>query len=299
MLRPWHALAGAIVVTGCTVVGTGVGGGEDPSGDEGGGGDDTGSASDPAGGKLTLNGLVLDLFVLMDLEPSALGHWESDTVAIADSGSIDAVLAHADGAEHLEYLALCALDEGTELVAGGQHYPGLFGLGAEWVDEGCGESCQRWISACVLAHANAYGVPVEMSLRGSHPGLRWDEQISSEFTLQEAAFYGNVFAVAGVDSVRRPLYACIGRALIAWDDDEEEHPDTSLEYLEKRICGTGDCGLKSTGPCTAPVEPGSICTHDAGWEGYYADCEGESESYSNPFPVPVYPEVVTTYLVQQ
>ena len=299
MLRPWHALAGALVVTGCTAVGTGVGGGEDPSGDESGGGDDTGSASDPAGGKLTLNGLVLDLYVLMDLEPSALGHWESDTVAIADSGSIDAVLAHADGAEHVEYLARCALDEGTELVAGGQHYPGLFGLGAEWVDEGCGESCQRWISACVLAHANAYGVPVEMSLRGSHAGLRWDEQIASEFTLQEAAFYGNVFAVAGVDSVRRPLYACIGRALIAWDDDEEEHPDTSLEYLEKRICGTGDCGLKSTGPCTAPVEPGSICTHDAGWEGYYADCEGESESYSNPFPVPVYPEVVTTYLVEQ
>ncbi|HEY8142892.1 MAG TPA: hypothetical protein VIG06_09475 [Kofleriaceae bacterium] len=296
MLRPWHALAVALVVTGCTVVGTGVGSGEDPSGGESGGGDDTGSTSDPAGGKLTLNGLGLDRSVLADLDPSALGHWESDTVAIADSGSIDPLLAHANGAEHLEYLALCALDQGTELVAAGEHYPGLFGLGTEWVDGGCGESCQRWISGCLLAHANAYGVPVEVSLRGANPGMAWDDQIVDEFTLQEAAFYGNVFEVTSASS-RQPLYACIGRALIAWDDDEE-HPDNSLDYLQKRICGTGDCGLISTGPCTAPVEPGSICSHDAGWDGYYADCEGES-SVTDPLQIPIYPEVVTTYLVEE
>ncbi len=298
MCRPWLALSGSLILAACTVEipGTDLGGGDDSNGGGGSNGGGTGSSSDPAGGKLTLNGLELDLLALMDLDPAALGHWESDTVAIADSGSIDPLLAHASGAEHLEYLALCALDEGTELVAGGASYPGLFGLGAEWVDAGCGESCQRWISGCVLAHANAYGIAVEMSLRGGHAGMTWDDQIASEFTLQEAAFYGNVFQVTGLDYPRQPLYACYGRALLAWDDDDEDH-ESSIEYLRKRICGTGDCGLNNTGPCTAPVQAGSICAADAGWEGYYADCEGEN--FVDPEQIPVYPEVVTTYQVEE
>jgi len=291
MRRPWLALMGSLILAACTVEIPGT----DLGGDDSNGGG-TGSSSGAAEGKLTLNGLVLDLYVLMDLDAAALGHWESDTVAIADSGSIDALLAHANGAEHLEYLALCALEEGTELVAAGERYPGLFGLGTEWVDAGCGESCQRWISGCVLAHANAYGIPVEMSLRGSHAGMTWDDQIVEQFTLQEAAFYGNVFQVTGPDYPRQPLFACIGRALVAWDDDED-HPDTSITYLQERICGTGDCGLNSTGPCTAPIQMGNICARDAGWEDYYADCQGEN--YDDPLQIPVYPEVVTTYLVEQ
>ena len=43
---------------------------------------------------------------------------------------------------------------------GGVRYPGLLGLAPEWVGGECGPSCQRWISACVLAHANAFGVQV-------------------------------------------------------------------------------------------------------------------------------------------
>ncbi len=297
MLRPSLALAGALLVSGCTVTGTGVGDGEDSNGGGGGGSGGTGSTSDPAEGKLTLNGLGLDLSVLMDLDPGALGHWESDTLAVADSGSIDPVLAHPNGAEHLEYLALCALDEGTELVAAGDHYPGLFGLGAEWVDAGCSESCQRWISACVLAHANAYGVSVEVSLRGSHPGFAWDQSIVEQFSLQEAAFYGNVFQVTGIDYPEQPLYACSGRALVAFDDDDGSH-ESSLDYLQKRICGTGDCGLNNTGPCVFPdIDSESTCGDDAGWEGYYADCQGED--YRDPLQVPIYPEVVTTYLVEE
>lgn len=295
MRRPSLALIASLLLAGCTLEGIG---GSDPGGegpDDGSGGDGTGS-SGAAEGKLTLNGLALDLSVLVDLEPTALGHWESDTVAIADSGSLDALLAHPNGPEHLEYLALCALGDGTELVAGESRYPGLFGLGTEWVEAGCGTSCQRWISGCLLAHANAYGVPVEMSLRGAHAGMTWDEQIAARFDLQEAAFYGNAFEVTGLDFPRQPLFACVGRALIAWDDDPVRD-GSSLDYLQRRICGTGDCGLNSTGPCTAPVAAGNICSHDAGWEGYYADCQGEN--FDDPLQTPIFPEVVTAYLVEE
>ena len=291
MDRPCLVLAGALLLAGCAV--------EIP-GTESGGGDSsgTGSTSDPAGGKLSSNGLVLDVTALALLDPTALGRWESSSEAVADSGSLDGLLTHPAGAEHLEYLALCALDQGTTLSAGGRDYPGLYGLGTGWVASGCDESCQRWISGCLLAHANAYGVPVTVSLRGGHAGLVWDEAIAAEFDLQEAAFYGNVFEVTGdAFAVDQPLYACSGRALIAFDEDPE-HRQSSLEYLQERICGTGDCGLTHTGPCVVPpFATESICRQDAGWDGYYANCEGES--FDDPTVVPVYPEVITTYLVEE
>lgn len=293
MDRPWLVLAGALLLSGCAVEipGTEVGGGGDSSG---GGG--TGSTSDPAGGKLSSNGLALDMEILSELEAGPLGFWQSSTEAVVDPDSL-AIFDETGGPEHMEYLVLCALDEGTEMVIGDSRYRGLFGLAPEWVEEGCDESCQKWLSACLLAHANHYGVAVTVSLRGAHPGLAWDAGIAEEFTLQEAAFYGNIFQVDGDDPVdlERPLYACSGRALIAWDEDPEHH-ETSLDYLQKRVCGSGSsCGLNNTGPCVYPIESESICRQDAGWEGYYANCEGEN--YDDPFLVPVYPEVITTYLV--
>src|SRR5262249_43891385 len=75
----------------------------------------------------------------------------------------------------------------------------------------CDESCQRWVSACVLARTNAYGVPVEISMRAPAtpprapprqasqvppnqcaPPTRPDEVAS--YTLREGAYYGNIFA---------------------------------------------------------------------------------------------------------
>jgi hypothetical protein len=296
MDRTFLALAGALVLSGCAVElpGTGVGAGDDDDGSSA-----TGTSSGAAEGKLTLNGLALDMSALALLDPSALGHWASETEAIADSGSLDALLAHPAGAEHIEYLALCALDEGQTLSAGGVSYQGTYGLATQWVDSTCDESCQRWISACVLAHANKYGISVMISLRGAHRGLVWDQTIAQQYTLQEAAFYGNVFEVGGYDSPEQPVYSCAGRALIAFDEDPD-HQESSLDYLQKRICGAGStCGLTHKGPCVFPdIMEASTCSQDAGWDAYYGNCEGEN-SYQDPELVPVYPEVITTYLVEE
>lgn len=296
MDRSFLVLAGALLLSGCAVElpGTGVGGGGDSNGSGG------GSTSDPAGGKLSSNGLALDMEILTELDDGLLGVWQSDTEVVVDPDSVS-IYEEDGGPQHLEYLALCALEEGTELVIGSNRYPGLYGLGPEWVVSACEESCQRWVSACLLAHANQYGVEVTVSLRGAHPGLEWDAAIAEEFSLQEAAFYGNIFQVEDDDPVEpgRPLYACAGRALVAWDEDPE-HQESSLDYLQKRICGSGSsCGLNNPGPCVfPPVATASICRQDAGWEGYYANCQGEN--YDDPAAaVAVYPEVITTYLVEE
>jgi hypothetical protein len=79
----------------------------------------------------------------------------------------------------------------------------------------CDETCQRWVSACVLARTNAYGVHVELSMRApasaspqiqaalatSFPEVTScadagiaDNDPGCGYTLREGAYYGNIFA---------------------------------------------------------------------------------------------------------
>jgi hypothetical protein len=85
----------------------------------------------------------------------------------------------------------------------------------------CDESCQRWVSACVLARTNAYGVHVTISMRAPAPAdtppgheqqyaairnaLATSPDVDggdgggsevSIFSIREGAYYGNIFATA-------------------------------------------------------------------------------------------------------
>jgi alpha-tubulin suppressor-like RCC1 family protein len=77
----------------------------------------------------------------------------------------------------------------------------------------CDESCQRWISACVLARTNAYGVHVEISMRAPAnappaiknalaPSPSLDGNLSEVdlFSHREGAYYGNIFETTPVPS---------------------------------------------------------------------------------------------------
>jgi hypothetical protein len=275
---------------------------------EGSGGAGGGSTSNgPREGKLSTNGLALDLDALASLDLDALGSWRSESQAVTSSASLADLMDRSSGLEHVEYLALCALDEGTELVAVDRSgdevaFPGLYGLAPEWVTESCGASCQRWLTACLVAHANAFDYRVAVSLRGSHRGLVWDDDIAADFPLQEGAFYGNAFASQPV------AYSCAGRALVDLDGDVGAGAPLagdSDSYLTRRICSVGQpCGLELTGLChvsTGPSGPGSnelgsTCALDAGQARYYGDC---STSVAGPvLGAPTYAEVITTYLAR-
>lgn len=248
---------------------------------------DAGDAS--VDGKLSNNGLQLAPATLRALGTAPLGEW-------ADAGEAHALpevatrIAQAPGAEeHLRYLALCALDEGSSLAvpwdAGSIAYPGLFGLAPRWVEEGCDEDCQRWTTACLMAHANAAGEFVAISMRGPHTGMTWGPGVEELFPLQEAAFYGNVFQDDTVTALPA-LYACFGRAL----------ETAGADYLERRICSvSGACGAIVSGPCYHPDMRVRPCDGDAGDAGFYADCHVTTAAQF-PADGPLYPEVVTTYL---
>ena len=67
----------------------------------------------------------------------------------------------------------------------------------------CDETCQRWVSACVLARTNAYGAHVEISMRAPanapqaiKNALATSPPEVASFGLREGAYYGNIFESA-------------------------------------------------------------------------------------------------------
>lgn len=105
------------------------------------------------------------------------------------------------GREFIRYLADCALCAGDATFADveGQHYefPGAMGLAPQWLHRPLTEDEQRWVSACILARTNHFGVEVQISLRADHnpsSPLQITDQERQEFTLHEGDFFGNLFA---------------------------------------------------------------------------------------------------------
>ena len=91
------------------------------------------------------------------------------------------------------------------------------GTGSKWGD--CDETCQRWVSSCVLARTNAYGEHVEISMRAPKdapqairnaltvssaernpcPAVDDPKDPTCGYTLREGAYYGNIFATTPID----------------------------------------------------------------------------------------------------
>src|SRR5687767_12091240 len=95
------------------------------------------------------------------------------------------------------YLVGCALpaDDSVTYAVDGQEwtFSGEIGLAPEWKNGPCGESCQRWITSCMLSRLNLKGEHMRISLRGDHPALntiRFEERDMNE---REATYYGNLF----------------------------------------------------------------------------------------------------------
>jgi len=113
------------------------------------------------------------------------------------------------GRKFIQYLAECALcaDVAAYADVAGQHYefPGALGLAPQWLHRPLIEDEQRWVSACILARTNYFGVKVQISMRAEHspcPELNTTtDQERREFTLHEGDFFGNLFAVTPVAAV--------------------------------------------------------------------------------------------------
>ncbi|KYF89838.1 hypothetical protein BE20_19465 [Sorangium cellulosum] len=196
-----------------------------------------------------------------------------------------------EGRELLTYVIRCALPEGESLSGahGGVTYtfPGGVGVAPDWRDEPLDPAGQRWVSACLLAHVNGYGVEVPISLRGEHAALGTTTTERAQFNAQEAAFYGNLFG-SGPD---HGMYACAGATV------EAQCGASSSAEAPWRSCGASEgCALSFAGPCRDLAQP-ELQTCENSSADFVEDCYTEAsgpDGWSGGLVK--YPEVITVYL---
>jgi hypothetical protein len=228
------------------------------------------------------NGLVLDVDLSGQLPITGLGT-RADDGTVTVSPAVATTFAGKSGHALLKYAAICALPITDALVIGDDRFDGYYGLAPAWETGACDASCQRWVSACILAHANKEGTPVQISIRGAHPAFTWEPEIVEAHTYQEAAYYGNLF--------QRELFACVGTSTFERN---------GMRNLNGRVCGLNEsCGLTNLGACSqVPLDvefPDQVCDRaSTAGEGYSA-CHFRPDE-TNPRTSAVIGEVVTVYL---
>ena len=220
--------------------------------------------------RIVLNRIVLNRIVLNSLSDENLAH-----------DSVSELKESEEGRELLLYVVRCALAEDDSLIISHNdetyELPGLMGLASDWQQRALTDSEQRWLSACLLGHVNAYGVSVELSLRARDlVGASAEE--AAAFPVYEATFFGNIFLPPdnGVDndeinndsnSSSLTAYACLGST-----------PDIAMAHAPTRslrVCAdpTPDCELETLGYCRDVCETYIAGT---GW----TDCWAEGHYYA-------------------
>jgi hypothetical protein len=158
----------------------------------------------------------------------------------------------------------------------------------------CDETCQRWLTACLLARTNAYGIKVDISMRAPDnapqaikDALAVVGDETTKYPLREGAFYGNMFATypdaTGVIMNTPHLDACAG-------------PGSNIPDVTKRFCSSqGDDGpIDVIGVCEPrPDFPHGTCAGISGDEatGAMHDCYEKLDGQGTH-----YGEVITVYV---
>jgi hypothetical protein len=105
--------------------------------------------------------------------------------------------------EYLEVLVGCALPEGVSVTdpshtvfyfngsAIKKTYHGEIGLAPDWKTRGLTLVEKKWVTACVLARTNRYGVTLDILLSGNHSAIT--HRSPGEYTEDESKAWGNMF----------------------------------------------------------------------------------------------------------
>jgi hypothetical protein len=182
--------------------------------------------------------------------------------------SLNTMAATADGRAALKYVIGCSLPSGTSVTAtvGGMPvtFSGDIGLAPNWTQRGLSTSERHWVSACTLARLNEFGTAVQISLRGAATPLALQQSEGTGYTIQEGAFFGDVFQGAG-------FYVAACQGVDTTNADRQCAQPNG-------ITGQTPCGLDFVGACADACGPGPN----------YGGCQGLNQVS--------YDEVITTYL---
>ncbi|WP_437670102.1 hypothetical protein [Sorangium sp. So ce131] len=151
---------------------------------------------------MVLNALTQTALTPLTLSQQALtpGTLPSSARAAIQNPGTDGTLSR----ELLKYVVGCALRSDQSFsfswtdssgVVHTETYAGHLGMADWWAYGPLADSFyQRWISACLAARTNFYGVSVNLSLRGSQTSLASSSTERSSYPTREGAFWGNLFS---------------------------------------------------------------------------------------------------------
>lgn len=238
--------------------------------------------------RLSMNRLSMNRLSMNGLSQAAL---TTNGTTLANS----TLIVDEPGRELLTYMAKCALKTGQSLTATYESvtytFPGQIGLAHDWNTKPLTDlKKQKWVSACLLAHVNGYGVGVPISLRGANAALNATEAEKAEYSVQEAAFYGNVFDAD--PAAEAQFYSCAGSGL-----RNQCSVETDSLRPQRSCVDTLSCSLVFSGACKDPVAKLGNSCRTATATGY-ADCYDEQTDVLGKFPGTAveYKEIITVYL---
>jgi hypothetical protein len=109
------------------------------------------------------------------------------------------LMASSPGRATLSYLVKCALPAGRRITKRDQNgvthtFSGAVGVAPTWETGACNDRCQRWVTACMMAHINTTGTSLPIWVVADpvkQPQIGWTR--SSTYPNQEGSFFGNIF----------------------------------------------------------------------------------------------------------
>jgi hypothetical protein len=218
---------------------------------------------------------------------------------LADGALVRRIAVDEAGVQLLSYSARCMLAPGATIgiatyrgplaiplpAASQIQWPSL-GLAPAWKTRALTEDERRWLMGCLLAHINAAGRTVDISLRGYHAALATTIDERADFQYLEGAFYGRFGDPADADEAAMThQYACYGPALAKCGG-------AAPALLYDRLCTLGGCEhLQVVGPCERPTGP-KACKARAG--DAYPECYASAAL--GPLGETFKAGVITTYL---
>lgn len=169
----------------------------------------------------------------------------------------------------------CALTENQTVHdnATGLDIKGWWGIAPDWMNAPIAGSTDKeeWLTGCMLARLNYFGIEVPILLEGDTPPIQTDPLWNVLMPFDESTLYGNMFNSRDPIADDTPAFAAYlcrenQLASVCKNDDGKA-------YVDKRICDDVPslCGLIDLGLCD-PTAPGSLQSCRQGRTPEHWDC---------------------------
>ena len=177
-----------------------------------------------------------------------------------------------NNAAQVSYIVKCAKPTGQTMTwknpATGVSYtwPGELGLAPLWTNRAMTTTEQQVMSACMVAHANKYGVHVPIAVEGLTAAGTMIPQATGELTtysVREAGWFGNTATGEGI-------FVCLDHT--AWAASVSSARACAIDMQPPNTVSTVCPPITFTGPC------GPLCTPDAP-KTYYTSCKWNNKTY--------------------